>query len=183
MIIPQINYNTQHVFRPEIEYWKELSDVKNMFLSSFGKLKSSQRTYINFGKTRLVKDHSYNHRTNNRGYNFYSFTHNNSKKTRSVHRLVAKAFIPNPLDKPHVNHKDGNKTNNRASNLEWCTTLENTLHACINGKIKNMLSKEQIAIADKMYAQNAPYSTIAAFLKAHPQSVKKAIKKQGIYSF
>ena len=62
---------------------------------------------------------------NNRGY----YSVGIRRKTHMVHRLVAQAFIPNPENKPFVNHIDGNKLNNHVSNLEWCTVQENNLHA------------------------------------------------------
>lgn len=85
---------------------------------------------------------------NNRGY----YSVGIKRKTYMVHRLVAVAFIPNPDSKQFVNHIDGNKLNNRVSNLEWCTCQENNLHARQTGlhkqaighkiKYKNKATKE-----------------------------------------
>jgi len=66
---------------------------------------------------------------NQRGYLQVVLYNGIKRKTFKVHRLVASAFIPNPENLPQINHKDGNKTNNHFTNLEWCNNRHNAIHA------------------------------------------------------
>lgn len=75
--------------------------------------------------------------TTKRGYKRVSLTINGSSRYYFVHRIVAKLFIDNPDNKPCVNHKDGDKSNNHVSNLEWCTYAENVAHAVKNRLYRN----------------------------------------------
>ena len=68
----------------------------------------------------------------NKRYKEVKLYKNGTKRSIKVHRIVAQAFVPNPYGKPQVNHIDGNKDNNNADNLEWCTQAENNRHAIDN---------------------------------------------------
>jgi HNH endonuclease len=74
------------------------------------------------------------------GYVYIGITVNGKRYTRLLHRLVARTFIPNPLNLPEVNHKDGDKTNNRVHNLEWVSSSENQLHS--NRVLKNQIGSK-----------------------------------------
>lgn len=113
---------------------------------------------------------------NNLGYKTVAlrvFTDNKSvQKFYKVHRLVAEAFIPNPLKLPIVNHKDGNKTNNDVSNLEWCTNRQNTIHAFRTqlSSTSINLSNGQLVI-DLIEKYDYNYADVADFLKLKRQNV------------
>ena len=70
------------------------------------------------------------------GYKTVSLWKNNKGSSKTIHRLVALAYLPNPNNLPEVNHIDGNKLNNRVSNLEWITSSGNSQHAYDTGLVK-----------------------------------------------
>lgn len=83
---------------------------------------------------------------NRDGYKVVGLWKDNKSTAKTVHRLVALAFIPNPENKPCVNHIDGNKQNNHVSNLEWMTYSENTIHSFKNG-LQIPLKGEDVSVA------------------------------------
>lgn len=108
-----------------MENWKTIFEEYQV--SDLGNIKS-----LKWGKEIILKP-----KVTTKGYLEAHFRINGKDKIFKVHRLVAMAFIPNPENKPQVNHIDGNKLNNRVDNLEWATNGENQKHAYKNGLQKS----------------------------------------------
>ncbi|HAJ4242157.1 TPA: HNH endonuclease [Escherichia coli] len=103
---------------------------------------------------------------------------------RMVHRLVAEAFIPNPQNKPEVNHKDGNKQNNAVANLEWVTRNENASHGFDNGLLVHGFSHHSSKLTPEqvmgIYAAEGKYRDIAKNYGVCAQTVCN-IKRKSAY--
>jgi len=104
------------------ELWQVVPNFEDYHASNFGRVKSFKN-----GMTRILKP-----RLSSKGYFRFNLRRSGKSKDFSAHQLVAWLFIPNPDNKPQVNHIDGIKFNNHVSNLEWCTNSENRAHAVAN---------------------------------------------------
>lgn len=99
------------------ERWKDVPGYEGLYqISNNGRVRNAKR--------QRVKKLS----NNGNGYKQTMLSKAGVREYPLVHRLVASAFIPNPDNKPHINHKNGIKIDNRVSNLEWCTMSENLFH-------------------------------------------------------
>lgn len=102
----------------ENEVWRKVAGYSNYEVSNLGRIRNKYFKPLSFP---VHKKH---------GYRYQEMTNDEGVvKCWYLHLFVAEAFIPNPESKPQINHKDGNKTNNHISNLEWCTASENMMHA------------------------------------------------------
>ncbi len=103
----------------ENEVWKTIEGFPNYEVSNRGRIRNKRTGLI---LTQIPDKDGY-----------LRIHLGNDRTVKRVHRLVASAFISNPFNKPHVNHIDGNKTNNCIDNLEWATSRENNVHALNTG--------------------------------------------------
>lgn len=113
------------------EIWKDINNYSKYEISNLGRIRSKSRSWICSKGHKITKKEKILTGTLDKdGYVKVSLVNDDNKTKRlSVHRLVAETFIPNLLNKPQVNHKDGNKQNNKTENLEWNNSKENIRHA------------------------------------------------------
>ena len=120
-----------------MEKWIDIKGYERMYqVSNLGRVKS-----LKFNREKIM-----NLTYNRYGYLTVKLSKDNIKKTYKVHRLVGIAFIPNPENKPQVNHKNTVRDDNRVDNLEWNTSKENLDYKYVNiGMVKfTKLIKHQI---------------------------------------
>lgn len=112
---------------------------------------------------------------------------NGVRKNIKAHKAVAETFIENPLNKPFINHIDGNKLNNNVSNLEWVTRQENIIHAKEHGLLENQrqystknprckLTDEQVAQIRELYQSGSSVSCLATMFDVSTRHIYDIVK-------
>lgn len=121
------------------EIWIVIEDAPFYMISSFRRIKSIIREAKTKSGVRAIYEKLIKKRVNKRtGYWVTGLTvDTGNQKTFLVHRLVGKAFIPNPNNYPQINHKDLDRLNDAIDNLEWCTGAQNKSHAIDNGRYQS----------------------------------------------
>lgn len=155
------------------EIWKPVKGYEELYeVSNKGRVKRLERDIIcKNGVKRHIKERILKSHKNSQGY----LTVNLCDKQVLVHCLVAEAFIPNPENKPQVNHKDEDKTNNCVENLEWMTAKENCNYGTRNervGKASGKARKNHVALSKPV----AQYTKDGVLIKVWP-SAREAGRK------
>ncbi len=178
----QALFDRDTFFMEDQEIWRPVVGFEKSYLvSNKGVVKSINRTIIRkngrkqvwVGK-QIVGSLIWN------GYRIIGLQDNSVRYTFLAHRLVAIAFIPNPENKPFVNHKDCNKLNNNVDNLEWCTAKENINHAEINNR-RYHPTKGNHPMAKKVFDLNSEitFDSIIDFL--NHRNIKRTVYKIFLY--
>lgn len=154
------------------EIWKPINGYEERYeVSNLGNVASLK--YARGSNRRILKQSK-----NTWGYSQVTLSKNKAKKNVAVHRLVAEAFVDNPKALPQVNHKDENKNNNRADNLEWCDSSYNINYGERTVRVSNTLKRPVIAtLPDGTEEHYASVQDAAAALGVSHSAISNAIYK------
>lgn len=154
------------------EIWRDVKDYEGLYqVSNLGRAKRLKGRYMRCDK--ILKGHE-----DEFGYIRLHLSKNSKTKSSKLHRLVAKAFIPNPENKPQVNHIDENKTNNIVSNLEWVTAKENVNHGTRTNRAikKREIKIKAIDIANGEWNEYKSINECARQLGIDNSAISKQLK-------
>lgn len=178
-----------------LEIWKPIPILNNLYeASNFGRIKRLARdVYKSNGVVSHFQEKILTNVVNkNNGYCEVCISLNGYKRNYRVHRLVCYAFLPNPKNKPLVNHIDSNKQNNKLENLEWSTSSENNQHAfdfgngnsktgedCLFSKITEETVKKVYTLSKKGDILQKDIAKMFGITRSHVSAIKlkKAWKK------
>lgn len=175
------------------EVWKPVPEYEGLYeVSNLGRARSLPRQVLicrgESSYTIKVKGKMLTLNKSKKGYFTVDLFKQVGGKTihsgTGIHRLVAKAFIPNPEVKEQVNHKDGDKSNNTVGNLEWATCQENMDHAVATGlHVKGerngpaKLTERRVRMMRKAYDNGAPISKLAELAGVCKQHCSRVVKR------
>lgn len=129
-----------------METWRDIEGYEGLYqVSNEGRIKSLQREIVyKDGRKKILKEKILHNFLSDLGYCHVMLSKNGVPKRYKVHRLVAKAFIPNPNNLPIINHKDENPKNNSVENLEWCDQKYNVNYGTMieRGREKQLNRKD-----------------------------------------
>ena len=173
------------------EEWKDIKNYEGLYkISNMGTIyKYPHSTVYISGEERSYEEKILRPSISDNGYKKVILNKDKIKRNFNLHRLIAEHFIPNPDNKPEVNHIDGNKLNNNLSNLEWVTTSENALHAVdigyreISGYTKykvaqnvRKFNKEEIENIKQLHTDGVSKAKIAKQFGCHYSTIDNIIK-------
>lgn len=163
-----------------IEEWKDIEGFEGLYqVSNLGRVKCLEHKCPGRykGKLRTVKEHIMTNAENkNNGYMCVSLSNLDRGRTFLVHRLVAKAFLPNPDNKTIINHKDENKHNNCVTNLEWCTSYYNNTYNNVHLKRKHYVHRYEYDLNKIKVLEEKLNQLKAEFVKKYPSIELNDIK-------
>jgi hypothetical protein len=146
------------------EEWKPIKGYEGFYeVSDQGRIKSVARTLImKNGVRRPIKEKIINGSAQASGYLNVTLSKNGTCEKLRIHRIVAEAFVPNPDHMPEVNHKDENKQNNAAANLEWCDRKYNNIYGTAKLRSAITQGKPVLQILDGEIVNAWPSAGMAA---------------------
>ena len=162
---------------PVKELWKDLVGFENRYMgSTLGRIKSKDlKLKKRNGVIYTVKSNILNPIIDSRGYLAVCLRKNEKASTVRVHRVIALTFLENPENKSDVNHKNTNKLDNRAVNLEWATRLENNHHAQDSNLIPYKIQKNQIPVIKTLYSSGQTHKQIAQKYGVNQSTITRII--------